>query len=180
MNFFQTASKHGAAMKNESLKDEWEEAELKFEQCQDTLASEMYAFLRKESEFAQHLLQLVKIQRAYHESALRTLEALIPELEKEIGNIIIIKLIIEILFYVTEFIGNSPIKAVFGCPLDEHLRLNHRKIALPLELCVCALWEFGMAEEGLFRVAGGMKLFLLFYNKSNIDILINLTLIQFR
>lgn len=46
-------------------------------------------------------------------------------------------------------------KAVFGCPLDEHLRLNRRQIALPLELCVCALWELGMTEEGLFRVAGG-------------------------
>lgn len=46
-------------------------------------------------------------------------------------------------------------KAVYGCPLEEHLRLSKRQIALPLELCVCALWELGMREEGLFRVAGG-------------------------
>lgn len=132
-NRYQTASKHGT--KNESLKDEMEEAEQKVEHCRDSLAAEMFSLLRRESDFAQYMLQLVKLQRAYHESALHALEQLIPELEKEIGD--------------------SPVKAVYGCPLEEHLRLSKRQIALPLELCVCALWELGMREEGLFRVAGG-------------------------
>lgn len=45
----------------------------------------MFSLLKKESEFAQIMLQLVKLQRAYHESALHTLESIIPDLEKEIG-----------------------------------------------------------------------------------------------
>lgn len=59
------------------------------------------------------------------------------------------------------FEGDSPVKAVYGCSLEEHLRLSRRQIALPLELCVCALWELGMTEEGLFRVAGGKICLLL-------------------
>lgn len=64
-----------------------EEAELKVEQCRDSLAAEMFSLLRRESDFAQYMLQLVKLQRAYHESAIHTLEQLIPELEKEIGTL---------------------------------------------------------------------------------------------
>jgi hypothetical protein len=54
------------------------------------------------------------------------------------------------------FIGDSPLKPVYGYPLEEHLRITQRKVAFPIELCVCALLELGMEEEGLFRVAGGM------------------------
>lgn len=46
-------------------------------------------------------------------------------------------------------------KPVFHFPLEEHLRVTNRKIAYPLELCVCILLELGMEEEGLFRIAGG-------------------------
>lgn len=53
------------------------------------------------------------------------------------------------------FSGDSSVKAVFGINLEEHLRVTGRRIAYPLELCVCALTELGMSEEGLFRVAGG-------------------------
>ncbi len=48
-------------------------------------------------------------------------------------------------------------KPVFGISLEEHLRLTQRRIAYPLELCVCVLLELGMEEEGLFRMAGGKK-----------------------
>jgi hypothetical protein len=51
--------------------------------------------------------------------------------------------------------GDSDMKPVFGFPLEEHLRVTGRCIALPIELCVCALLEIAMDEEGLFRVAGG-------------------------
>lgn len=64
-----------------------EEAELKVEQNRDALASEMFSFLKKENELAQYMLQLLKLQRGYHESALKNLEKIIPELEKKIGNI---------------------------------------------------------------------------------------------
>ena len=51
--------------------------------------------------------------------------------------------------------GDSASKPVYGYPLAEHLRVTQRKIAFPIELCVCALLQFGMDEEGLFRVTGG-------------------------
>ena len=46
-------------------------------------------------------------------------------------------------------------KPVFGCDIDEHLRVSRRSIALPIEICVCTLYETAMDEEGLFRIAGG-------------------------
>lgn len=49
---------------------------------------------------------------------------------------------------------NSFMKPVFGLSLEEHLKITGRKIAYPLELCVCVLLEVGLEEEGLFRMAG--------------------------
>lgn len=43
---------------------------------------------------------------------------------------------------------------MYGLDLEEHLQVTGRKIAFPIELCVCALLELGMEEEGLFRLAG--------------------------
>jgi hypothetical protein len=54
--------------------------------------------------------------------------------------------------------GDSVSKPVYGYPLVEHLRVTQRKIALPIEFCVCALLLLGMEEEGLFRVTGGMDI----------------------
>lgn len=48
---------------------------------------------------------------------------------------------------------------MFGLSLEEHLRVTGRKIAYPIELCVCALSVLAMDEEGLFRVAGGEFMF---------------------
>lgn len=80
----QAASKNGN--QKETLKEEMEEAELKVEQNRDTLASEMFNFLKKENELSQYMLQLLKLQRGYHESALKNLEKIIPELERRIGT----------------------------------------------------------------------------------------------
>ncbi|KAK5642294.1 hypothetical protein RI129_008461 [Pyrocoelia pectoralis] len=126
------ASKNGN--NKEALKDDMEEADIKVEQHRDVLAVEMFSLLRKESEVAQHVLQLLKLQRAYHESALKSLEKIIPSLEQKIGD--------------------SSVKSVFGMSLEEHLRVTNRKLAYPLEICICALSESGMSEEGLFRVVG--------------------------
>lgn len=62
------------------------------------------------------------------------------------------------------FTDESPSKPVYGYPLEEHLRVTRRKVASPIELCVCALLELGMEEEGLFRVAGGkdMRIVMIF------------------
>ncbi|XP_034939328.1 rho GTPase-activating protein 44-like isoform X3 [Chelonus insularis] len=133
------ASKHNAggagATKVDSLREELEEAEIKVEQCRDQLAAEMFQLMSRETELAQTIIQYVKLQRAYHESALHCLEELIPGLES--------------------YINDNEMKPVYGYPLEEHLRVTNRKIALPIQLCVSTLLRLGMEEEGLFRIAGG-------------------------
>ncbi|XP_076299361.1 rho GTPase-activating protein 44 isoform X1 [Lasioglossum baleicum] len=134
---YQQASKHSAgtgAAKVDNLREELEEAEAKVEQCRDQLAAEMFQLMSRESDLAHTIIQYVKLQRAYHESALHCLEELIPGLES--------------------YINDNEMKPVYGHPLEEHLRVTNRKIALPIQLCVSALLRLGMEEEGLFRIAG--------------------------
>ncbi|XP_045772346.1 rho GTPase-activating protein 44 [Maniola jurtina] len=118
-----------------AAKEELEEAGNKVEAARDALAADMYALVAKEAQLAHTLLQYVKLQRAYHESALHSLQDTVPELER--------------------FINDSSVKPVFGYPLEEHLRVTARTIAFPVELCVCTLHELALHEEGLFRIAGG-------------------------
>ncbi|CAG9770390.1 unnamed protein product [Ceutorhynchus assimilis] len=132
-----SASNRYQATKKETLKEDMEEAESKVEQSRDALAIEMYNLLGRENELSSYILQLLKLQRGYHESALKNLENIIPQLEKTIGD--------------------SPVKRVFGVSLQEHLRVNGRRLAYPLEICVTALQEHSMSEEGLFRIAGGLS-----------------------
>ncbi|KAJ8938339.1 hypothetical protein NQ318_000131 [Aromia moschata] len=128
-----SASNRYHATRKETLKDDMEEADTKVEQSRDQLAIEMFNILAKENEFSEYILQLLKLQRGYHESALKNLETIIPQLEKKIGD--------------------SPIRRVFGTSLQEHLRITNKRIAFPLEICITALSDYGMLEEGLFRVA---------------------------
>ncbi|XP_032519000.2 rho GTPase-activating protein 92B [Danaus plexippus] len=118
-----------------AAKEELEEAGNKVEAARDLLAADMFALVAKEALLAHTLLQYVKLQRAYHESALHSLADTVPELER--------------------FINDSSVKPVFGYPLEEHLRVTGRTIAYPMEVCVCALHELALNEEGLFRIAGG-------------------------
>lgn len=62
-----------------------EEADTKVEQSRDALATEMFNILSRENEFAEYILQFLKLQRIYHENALKNLQILIPQLEKKIG-----------------------------------------------------------------------------------------------
>lgn len=118
-----------------AAKEELEEVEIRVEGARDALAADMFALVAKEAQLAHTLLQYIKLQRAYHESALHSLQDTVPELEK--------------------FINDSSVKPVFGYPLEEHLRVTGRTIAFPIELCVCTLHELALNEEGLFRIAGG-------------------------
>lgn len=136
----QTALKHsgntaGGTAKVDSIKEELEDAELKVEQCRDMLATEMFTLISKEAHLSNLIVEYAKLQRAYHENALNILGSIIPDLEN--------------------YIRDSATKPVYGQSLEEHLRVTDRKVAFPIELCVCALLELGMEEEGLFRVAGG-------------------------
>ncbi|XP_068631616.1 rho GTPase-activating protein 44 [Battus philenor] len=120
-----------------AAREELEEAGTRVEAARDVLAADMFALVAKEAQLAHTLLQYVKLQRAYHESALHSLQDTVPELER--------------------FINDSSVKPVFGYPLEEHLRVTGRTIAFPLELCVCTLHELALNEEGLFRIAGGLS-----------------------
>lgn len=68
------------------MKEELEDAESKVEQCRDQLAAEMFQLMSRETELAQTIIQYIKLQRAYHESALHCLEDLIPGLESYISK----------------------------------------------------------------------------------------------
>lgn len=81
------------------------------------------------------ILAFAESQRNYHRAALQLLEKHIPLLESKWKEHVQ--------------------KPVFGCDLDEHLRISGRTIAHPVEICVCTLYETGMDEEGIFRIAGG-------------------------
>lgn len=81
-----SASNRYNSTKKETIKGDMEEADSKVEQCRDALAFEMFSLLAKENELASCILQLLKLQRGYHESALKTLENVIPQLEQTIGK----------------------------------------------------------------------------------------------
>ncbi|CAH0548046.1 unnamed protein product [Brassicogethes aeneus] len=131
-----SASSRYQSSQKDTIKEIMEEADQKVEQTRDILALEMFNVLSKESEMASCILQYLKLQRAYYDSAFNYLDSNIPELEK--------------------CIGNSSVKKMFGTSLEEHLRVNKRHLAMPLEICITALSE-RMTEEGLFRVAGSIS-----------------------
>lgn len=56
------------------------------EAARDALAADMFALVAKETQLAHTLLQYVKLQRAYHESALHSLQDTVPELERFISK----------------------------------------------------------------------------------------------
>ncbi|XP_026473973.1 rho GTPase-activating protein 92B-like isoform X2 [Ctenocephalides felis] len=114
------------------LQDDLEELDMRVNENREKLAHEMFTLLTKETELATNILQYIKLQRAYHDAAKQALEQIIPDIE--------------------QFINDYESKPMYGYPLGEHLRLTDRKIALPIELCACALIELGICEEGLFRI----------------------------
>ncbi|XP_067118575.1 rho GTPase-activating protein 44-like isoform X2 [Centruroides vittatus] len=138
---YQTAAKHSlsssvttATAKADCLKDELEDASMKVEQCRDSLAAEMFALISREPEFAQLIIEWYRLQANYHRAVLGILDSALPSFEN--------------------IIKDFPQKPVFGCSLEEHLRISDRQIAWVIESCVGFLLEFGISEEGLFRIAG--------------------------
>lgn len=70
-----------------AARDELEEVGTKVEAARDALAADMFALVAKEAQLAHTLLQYVKLQRAYHESALHSLQDIVPELERFISKL---------------------------------------------------------------------------------------------
>ncbi|KAI0223519.1 Rho GTPase-activating protein 44 [Lamellibrachia satsuma] len=120
--------------KVDAIRDELDEACTKVQQCRDQLATEMYNFVARESEYSELLIELVREQTEYHRQALETLDNMLPEMTEQLEQYCQIP--------------------VYGLALEEHLRRSNRDIASVLEECVCTLLHVGMEEEGLFRIAG--------------------------
>lgn len=120
--------------KLDEVKCEFEDALVKVEQIKDQLATEMYNYVMKESDVNRLLLEFAKIQGLYHRQSLDILEHLIPQMQ--------------------ETIDFSIKKPVFGQLLQEHLETESIEIASVIKECISALHEYGLEEEGLFRIAG--------------------------
>jgi len=53
------------------------------------LASEIFQLISREAELSSVLMELIKHQRSYHQTALAILDEIVPELETVIGMFII-------------------------------------------------------------------------------------------
>uniref|UniRef100_A0A6J0TB96 SH3 domain-binding protein 1 isoform X1 n=1 Tax=Pogona vitticeps TaxID=103695 RepID=A0A6J0TB96_9SAUR len=135
-----------AALKLESLKEEEEEMKRRFEQSKDEYMADLYHFSTKEDSYAQYFIKLLEIQAEFHRKSLGSLDATLAELKE------------------TNSQPDSPFSmetagtGVFGMPLEAHLKVSRREIALPIEACVKMLLTSGMQEEGLFRLAAGASI----------------------
>lgn len=74
------------ASKVSQAKVDLEDADTKAEQAIDNFAIEMFKLLSKEITFVNLILQYLKLQKAYHESALYSLKDVVPRLEKCISS----------------------------------------------------------------------------------------------
>lgn len=106
------------------------------------------------------LLQILEAQRAYHKKALEALEQAIPKLNEALGKYLtcrsesseemsnIMQGLLQMIHVISfDFTECNPLKPVYGVPLEEHLRVTGRDIALVLEVCVITLIEGGLDEE---------------------------------
>ncbi|CAM9243197.1 unnamed protein product, partial [Lampetra planeri] len=127
--------------KLEALREEMEEEENKVEIMKDQYATELYQFVAKEKGFADYFVKLLETQADFHKRSLAVIETLLPKITAERGE--------------APSLPTSlpPLPALGLCPLEEHLHLNRRDIAFPIEACVVALMDSGLQEEGLFRIA---------------------------
>ncbi|XP_026887336.2 rho GTPase-activating protein 44 isoform X3 [Electrophorus electricus] len=119
--------------KVEAVREEMEEAANRMEICRDQLSADMYSFVAKEIDYANYFQMLIEVQAEYHRKSLELLKNILPQIKAH-----------------QEAWVEKP---CFGKPLEEHLKVSGREIAFPIEACVTMLLEWGLQEEGLFRVA---------------------------
>ncbi|PFX20211.1 rho GTPase-activating protein 44-like isoform X1 [Stylophora pistillata] len=123
-----------AANKADALKDEYEEETSKFETCQDTLTTELLKFVAREGEYANWIIKYIEAQLDYHQRAMSVLDNVLPDLRS--------------------LLDESELQPVYGCPLEDHLRIQEREIAFVIEECASFLYREAMDVQGLFRLAG--------------------------
>lgn len=120
--------------KLDNLQTELDEAENKFDHQQDAYATDMFRFLSREHEIAEEVYKLAERQLLWHRQSVKTLEECLPKLQAVLTS--------------------SSSRLLFGCPLEEHLKLCKCDVAVVIEQCVIALKDGCMDTEGLFRIAG--------------------------
>ncbi|XP_072167862.1 rho GTPase-activating protein 17-like [Diadema setosum] len=125
------------AAKVDAIKEELDDAQLKVEQCKDALVTDMLNLVAKESLLARSLMDMVAAQAQYHRNALARLENTVPKMR--------------------EMLDLDQHKPTFGTPLEEHLKMQERDIASPIEVLSMWLLELGIDEEGIFRLGGNMS-----------------------
>ncbi|XP_030630704.1 rho GTPase-activating protein 44 [Chanos chanos] len=128
-----SSNQQPSGAKADTLREEMEEAANRMEICRDQLSADMYSFVAKEMDYANYFQMLIEVQAEYHRKSLELLQNVLPQIKAY-----------------QEAWAEKP---CYGKPLEEHLSLNGREIAFPIEACVTMLLECGMQEEGLFRVA---------------------------
>lgn len=58
---------------------------------------------------------------------------------------------LNVIFYTELHLDESELQPVYGCPLEDHLRIQEREIAFVLEECVTFLYREAMdVQVGLF------------------------------
>ncbi|XP_030840228.1 rho GTPase-activating protein 17 isoform X4 [Strongylocentrotus purpuratus] len=145
------------AAKIDAIKEEQDDAQTKVEQCKDALVTDMLNLVSKESLLSRSLMDMVAAQAQYHRNALARLENMVPKMK--------------------ETLDRDQHKPTFGTHLEEHLRLQDREIAAPIEVLITWLLELGIEEEGLFRLGGAQSKMKLL--KAAFDANIELDLVDF-
>ncbi|XP_059621494.1 rho GTPase-activating protein 92B [Phlebotomus argentipes] len=118
--------------KASQLSEDVAECEAKLDKERDIWAAEMFELIAEEENIASCIINYVKYQQLYYKSALSKIERALDDFNG--------------------FIKDNKNKRIFRVPLEEHLAATNRKISYVIELCVCALLEKGLYEEGLLRV----------------------------
>lgn len=114
------------------LKDDLENIKRETTSAEDKLTTTLYGLQAKEKELAVNLFDTLKSLQDYFNKVLTKLNEKLPKLE--------------------EIVMNSCKTKTYGEELENHLRIQHLKIALPLQIGVEGL-KGKLKEEGLFRVS---------------------------
>ncbi|GAB0088013.1 Rho GTPase-activating protein 92B [Sergentomyia squamirostris] len=117
--------------KTSQLSEDVAECEAKLDKERDIWAAEMFELLAEEENIASCIINYMKYQQLCYKSALKEIEQVLEDVNGSIKD-------------------NN--KRMFRVPLEDHLMATNRKISYVIELCVCALIEKGLYEEGLLRV----------------------------
>lgn len=117
--------------------EELDDMDRRVEMARDTLATDMMAFLAKDTELAAIISKFLDYKLEYHSSLVDQIQMTQPKVD----SILHLK-------------RGYPI---WGSNLSTHLSSFNLPsgIAYPIQVCVSRLAELGLDEEGLFRLAAG-------------------------